>query len=326
MTNETVQAQGGPGELTIVPPGTSVLPPKPKAELVAGEKVLPIIPRTIEEVARIARAVITAGLAPDSYSRNTRSDEECASKIMIGILKGAEIGLAPLTALANIAIINGRPCLWGDGAVALVQASGKVANWEETYEGTVGTDDYTAVCKIWRRGQEEPYGGRFSIADARRARLLTKGPWVEYQSRMLMWRARSYAMRTGFADTLSGLSIAEEAQDLAPAPTPVNTAFLEDATSPAVEAVLNSGLPDIAPAQETAQASPPTGNLADLEELDGYIEALAGLEAMGPLREMDAAVKKWISESPERFGLSGTWATAKLAREKILGTRKTGPK
>ena len=208
-------------------PSQVVLSPK-KAELVTGGSVVPIIPRNIEEVARIAKAVIVAGLAPDSYSKGSRDDETTASKIMIGIMKGAEIGLAPLTALANIAIINGRACLWGDGAVGLVQASGRVKNWSETYEGDPTKDEYTAVCKIWRHGQDEPYVGRFSVGDARRARLLTKGPWVEYMARMLMWRARSYAMRTGFADCLSGLSIAEEAQDLPVVPGPVNTSFLSN--------------------------------------------------------------------------------------------------
>lgn len=202
----------------------------PKAELVAGEKVAPIIPRTIEEVARIANAVITAGLAPDSYKGG--DDKAVASKIMVGIMKGAEIGLGPLTALANIAIINGRASLWGDGAVALVQASGKVKEWSEEWTGDEQTDTWTAICTIWRVGQDAPYVGTFSWADAKRAKLTTKGPWVQYPARMLMWRARSYAMRTGFADCLSGLAIAEEAQDLpVPPPPAADVSVLDDDTA-----------------------------------------------------------------------------------------------
>jgi hypothetical protein len=211
------------------PTGTEIAvvePPKHKAELVAGHHVAPIIPRNIDEVARIAQAVIVAGLAPDSFKGDPQST---ASKIMVAIMKGAEIGLAPLTALANIAIINGRPSLWGDGAVALVQASGKVQSWEEDWQGKEGTPDFTAVCKIWRIGQDTPYIGKFSWGDATRAKLTTKGPWIAYGPRMLMWRARSYAMRTGFADCLSGLAIAEEAQDMpAPAPEAANLSVLDD--------------------------------------------------------------------------------------------------
>lgn len=224
--------------------GTTVVvaPPRPKAELVTSTGgAVPIIPRNIEEVARVAAAIFHAGLAPNSYKG--ANEEEVRSKIVIGIMKGAEIGLAPLTALASIAIINGRPCLWGDGAVGLVQASGKVEDWTETYEGTPGTDDYTAICRITRRGQTGVYEGRFSVGDARRAKLLTKGPWVEYLSRMLMWRARTYAMRTGFADALCGLSIVEEVQDIPAAPTAVNSAtFLaDDAPDEVVETPVDAG-------------------------------------------------------------------------------------
>jgi hypothetical protein len=208
---------------------TEIVEHKPKAELIAGGKVAPIIPRTIDEVARIANAVMVAGLAPDSY-RGT-NERETASRIMVAIMKGAEAGLAPMMSLANIAIINGRPCLYGDGAVALIQSSGKVEKWQEAYEGEEGTDGYSALCTIWRRGQDVPYEGRFSLGDAKRARLLTKQPWIMYPSRMLMWRARTYAMRTGFADCLAGLSIAEEIQDLPAPPAPVATDFLDDGVS-----------------------------------------------------------------------------------------------
>lgn len=210
-------------------PASSLVPQQPRhrAELVTGSRVQPIIPRNIDEVARVARAVIVANLAPDSYKGV--SDDVTASKIMIGIMKGAEIGLGPLTALANIAIINGRPCLWGDGAVALVQNSGLVERWEERYSGDEGKPEWTAHCAIWRRGHESPYEGTFSWSDATRAKLTSRGPWVQYGPRMLMWRARTYAMRLGFADCLSGLSIAEEIQDMpAPPPAAADTSVLDD--------------------------------------------------------------------------------------------------
>lgn len=208
----------------------------------AGEHVAPIIPRTIDEVARIARAVIVAGLAPNSYEG--KNQQETASKVMIGIMKGAEVGLPPITALSTIAIINGRPVIWGDGAVALVQSRGIVERVDAIYEGNEegGKEDpsirdfpdtLTAVYRIWRKGQETAYEGRFSVRDARRSNLWgKKQPWIQYPKRMLMARARAYALRDGFADALSGLSIREEIEDLPPEAAPAaNTAFLDaDAT------------------------------------------------------------------------------------------------
>jgi hypothetical protein len=168
-------------------------------------------------------------------------------------MKGAEVGLPPITALSTIAIINNRPCIWGDGAVALIQSRNIVERWVETTEGNEQTaqamaneygeldytpsqrdfaDDYTAVCTIWRKGQSEPYVGRFSVRDARRAGLWTnpkKKPWFEHPKRMLQWRARAYAMRDGFSDCLMGLAIREEVEDLTPEPVVTDTSFLDDA-------------------------------------------------------------------------------------------------
>lgn len=191
---------------------------------------------------------------------------------MIGIMKGAEVRLAPINALSTIAIINNRPCIWGDGAVALIQSRSIVERWVETIEGDEKTaepvpdeygelnyapsrrdftDDFTAVCTIWCKGQSEPYVGRFSVRDARRAGLWTnpkKKPWFEHPKRMLQWRARAYAMRDGFADCLMGLAIREEIEDLTPEPVVTDTSFLDDA-------VLEPAESSQSPQSESAQSS-----------------------------------------------------------------------
>lgn len=199
--------------------------------LKSGGRVAPIVPRDVEEAFRIAKAVINAGLAPASYEKDGPSRDPDVQKVLIGILKGAEVGLPPITALSTIAIINRRPCIWGDGAVALVQESGQVAKVEQRFEGADGEDDWTAIYRIWRRGQDEPYEGRFSVKDAKRAHLWMnpkKQPWIQYPQRMLMARARAYALRDGFADCLMGLSIAEEVQDIPAPPQEVDKSFLDD--------------------------------------------------------------------------------------------------
>jgi hypothetical protein len=202
-------------------------PPAPKPQLETGGKVCPIVPRTIEEVARVANAVITAGLAPDSYKGGT--PQETASRVIVGIMKGAEVGFPPITALSTIAIINGRPCIYGDGAVALAQSHGLIEKFEHHYDGDEEGEDYACHVRIWRKGQESPYEGHFSVKDAKRARLLGKpGPWTQYMKRMLFNRARAFPLRDGFADCLCGLAIAEEVRDLPEAPKPVDLSVLDD--------------------------------------------------------------------------------------------------
>lgn len=219
------------GQIMSVAAGEAPVP-RAKAELVTGSQVQPIIPRTIDEVARVASAIIKAGLAPSSYESKTGDPQETASKIIIGIMKGAEVGLPPITALSTIAIINNRPCIWGDGAVALIQAKGAVESYEAEFSGKEFEDDWTCTVTIRRKNQEAPYVGKFSVADAKRAKLwmnASKQPWVLYPHRMLHARARAYALRDGFADCLAGLSISEEQADIAPAPQALAAGVLDDA-------------------------------------------------------------------------------------------------
>jgi hypothetical protein len=128
---------------------------------------------------------------------------------------GLDIGLKPMQALQNIAVINGRPSIWGDAALALVQNSDVVEWVKERFEGTKGTDDWTAVCEVKRINWPDPIVRRFSVGDAKKAGLWTKaGTWQTYPDRMLQMRARSFALRDSAADILMGLSIVEEAQDI----------------------------------------------------------------------------------------------------------------
>ena len=247
-----------------------------KPELRAGQPVAPIIPRTVDEVGRVAAAVITAGLSPASYEGKT--PKETQSKIMIGIMKGAEVGLPPITALSTIAIINGRPCLWGDGAMALIQQSGKLEWIREWFEGDPGTDNWTAHCEMKRRDQDEPYKGSFSVADATRAKLWNnpkKSPWMMYPQRMLRWRAFSWPARDGFADVLSGLSIAEEAQDLPQAPESVDTGFLDDSPQQIEHA------PESGADEATAEATVAEEYVARLLQDIADCETEEALDALG---------------------------------------------
>jgi len=132
---------------------------------------------------------------------------------MAAIMRGAEIGLAPMQALSNIAVINGRASLWGDALPALMQRAGHKIDVE--LSGDDGEE--TATATLIRGDTGQTVVRTFSMADARKAKLLDKNsPWQTYPKRMLMMRARSWAVRDGAADALMGLQVAEEVQDYQP--------------------------------------------------------------------------------------------------------------
>ncbi len=131
------------------------------------------------------------------------------------IIYGHEVGLNPMQALQQVAVINGRPSIFGDAALALVLASGKMDGTPiEEWEGKPNTDDFRAVCIVKRTDSETCVRKEFSIAMAKKAKLWGKqGPWTSYPARMLQMRALAWALRGAFADVLNGMGIGEEVQD-----------------------------------------------------------------------------------------------------------------
>lgn len=206
--------------------------PVTKLPIMAGGKVSAIVPQSIDEAFRLAEAFCIAGMVPDSYKGS--DNRETASRVMLAIMKGAEVGLPPVAALSNIYIVNKRPSVYGDGALAIVQASPHYAGHKEWYEGEEGKDDWTAKCEFYRRepdGTVKTYPGEFSWAQARTAQLIRKGPWVQYGARMLKMRARAFGMRDSFSDALCGLGIVEEQQDINVKPETVDAGFLDAGTA-----------------------------------------------------------------------------------------------
>lgn len=172
---------------------------------------------------QLADILAQSDMVPRDYQRKP-------GNILVAVQWGAEVGLKPLQALQNIAVINGRPALWGDAVVALVRGSGLLEYMQETAEGD------TAVCRIKRKGQPEEVR-TFSQADAKAAGLAGKsGPWSQYPARMRQMRARAFALRDVFADVLKGLAVAEEVQDMPaeqPAPAPRHMGDLQRVDAPA---------------------------------------------------------------------------------------------
>ena len=158
-------------------------------------------PQNIAEAIEIANVMSKSNIVPKDYQGNP-------GNIVVAIQWGMELGLPPLQAMQNLAVINGRPSLWGDAVIALVRGSGLMEYMREDV-----TDD-SATCTVKRKGEPET-ARSFSKEDAKRAGLLGKqGPWTQYPKRMLQMRARSWALRDVFPDVIKGIAIAEEAQDM----------------------------------------------------------------------------------------------------------------
>lgn len=162
-------------------------------------------PATVTEAIQFSEMLANSNMVPKQYMGKPQD-------IMVCIQWGMELGLAPMQSLQNIAVINGKPSVYGDAMMALVQASPVCDGVEESIEDE-GTPNPVAVCVARRKGRA-PVTVRFSVEDAKRAGLWGKqGPWQAYPKRMLQMRARGFALRDAYPDVLKGLISTEEAQD-----------------------------------------------------------------------------------------------------------------
>ena len=163
-------------------------------------------PENLEQAMKLAEMMAKSDLVPKDYKGKP-------GNCLIAMQMGAELGLPPMQAIQNIAVVNGRPAVWGDAIIGLVRASGLC----EFIKEDVIEDDQgrpiAAVCIVKRQGEPEQTR-TFTVEMAKTAGLWGRNTWAQYPARMLQMRARSWALRDVFPDVLKGLHVAEEVMDI----------------------------------------------------------------------------------------------------------------
>lgn len=159
--------------------------------------------RTVEDALIFAKAVVDSGLAPKDYNS--------PAKVLVAWQFGAEVGLSRMSSLQSIAVINGKPGLYGDAGKALLRSKGfdiEELDMAEIQKAGI------AKCTI-SHPRQKPVTRTFSVQDAKTAGLWGKsGPWTQYPFRQLAWRAFWFAARDAAADVLKGIYGAEELKDI----------------------------------------------------------------------------------------------------------------
>lgn len=215
---------------------------------------------------RLAHTLSASNLVPTEY-RGRPAD------CFIAMQMGAEVGLGPSQALQSIAVINGKPCIWGDALIGVVRAS-PMCEW---IEETIAEDRLSATCKAKRRGDPNSKSVTFSMKDATTAGIANKDIWKKYPTRMLQMRARGFCLRDLFPDVLKGLAVAEEIMDYHASPAPIVDYRLPE--SPKAQSVdqpppmpTNGGQP------QTSATEAPSANDMTLAQVEKLIADATNME------------------------------------------------
>lgn len=161
------------------------------------------VPKSFDDMMKISTMLSNSDFCPKDFKGKPEN-------VFLAIQMGADLGLKPMQAIQNIAVINSRPCVWGDAALAVIKGHPEFQDIEETITDT------KATCRLSRKGQTDVIR-TFTMEEANAAGLVSRSSvWKQYPKRMLQMRARGFAMRDQFPDALRGISIAEEVQDYQP--------------------------------------------------------------------------------------------------------------
>lgn len=195
-----------------------------------GSALLPIYPTSIEEVFRLSKMAMTAGmLKPQKIGYGDNASYEDADAVLARgtmiIMQGMELGIPPMQAVQLLAMINGRIVAHSEAVPGLLLSKG--FKLSETWSGTPMSDDWTCTIELTRPDGQK-FTGSFSVADAKQAQLWDQSPtktsfgktkpndaaWFRYPKRMIKARALGFVGKDGGADALKGLMVREEMEDM----------------------------------------------------------------------------------------------------------------
>lgn len=154
---------------------------------------------SFDDQMKMAEVMAKSGLLPKAL--------DTKEKVFIALQWGVELGLTPMAAATNIAVINGKPTLSADIMHAIVRNNPEYAGAEWKKQ-----DEQAAEVLVKRKNANmtETFRGYYDIEMAKRANLLSKENWRVYPARMLKHRALSFALRDAFPDVLAGLYSPDE--------------------------------------------------------------------------------------------------------------------
>jgi len=153
-------------------------------------------PQEFQTMKELGRMAVQSGFLP-----TTIKTPEQAIVIM---LKGRELGIPPMQAFSQIAVVNGKPTMSSELMLAMIYQRVPGANVD-----FIHTDAQKCIIEACRP-KGKPARFEFNMDDAKKAGLASKGPWISYPTAMLRARCISAMARAIFPDALAGVSYTAE--------------------------------------------------------------------------------------------------------------------
>ena len=164
--------------------------------------ITPFKPENMEQGMKLAEWMSKSTLIP-------RSLQNKPSDVLIVMMKGMELGLQPMQALAGIHVIEGKAVVGSELIAAQCLKHPKVCEFFRL----VKSDALAATYEAKRVGAEKVTLS-YTIEQAQRAGLTGKDNWKRHTETMLRWRCTSALARAVFPDLVMGMVDQDEADEI----------------------------------------------------------------------------------------------------------------
>ena len=164
--------------------------------------------RDFEAVWKFANMIAKTDMVPKHF-------KGAPEAIIVAIEWGTELGIPPMQALQNIAVINGKPAIYGELGMALVQrrAGIDLVRFDTSFDESTKTAR-VVIERLNPGGENIVADESFSWDDATKAGLAGRETYKSYANSMLTWRAFWRAAKRTYADLLRGMPGKEDIQDV----------------------------------------------------------------------------------------------------------------
>lgn len=163
---------------------------------------------------KLAQLISTADIIPDNYKGKPA---DCA----IAVDMADRMGVSPMMVMQNLYVVKGKPSWSGQACKALIEGCGKfrAGSVRPVYFGEKGTDSRGCyLTALWQDTGEKVEGPEVTIKMARAEGWISKNPkWTNMPELMMAYRAASFFARVYCPETLMGVHVEGEAEDIAPA-------------------------------------------------------------------------------------------------------------
>lgn len=249
-----------------------------------------ISPRTFDEAVTLAKHLAPSVAVPAEL-RGKPAD------VMAIVMRGAELGLPPMTALASMHAIKGRVTLSADGMSALVQRNREVCQWLRLVESTGDAATY----ETQRAGHPSPVRLSFTRAQAKAAGLGGDN-WSRYPDAMLRARCLSAICRAVYPDLVLGLYDPDE---LGGADAPAVPVVTVPPPAHVVEGEVVTSAPASPPkAQPVAAAEAPKARRLVIQESGDDVAAIRACSTMADLDALrKAKASGWDVPTRAEWGI-----------------------